>query len=69
MRAISFASLRRSVIAREDTRRHASIFTSFASLGAPSRANQRLRVLDLGAGCGWLSNRLAGWGTIPARSI
>ena len=81
MRAISFASLRRHVLAPMDqsaaihegtTKTHEDeINTSIlrAPFVALRRIASSLRVLDLGAGVGWLSNRLAGWGTIPARSI
>jgi SAM-dependent methyltransferase len=63
MRAISFASLRRNVI-HEGTRRNTKRVLGFAPLGAPSWI-EPLRVLDLGAGVGWLSNRLAELGHYP----
>jgi SAM-dependent methyltransferase len=65
MRAISFASLCRDVIACEETRRDTNISSLFASLRVSSRVNPGLRVLDLGAGVGWLSNRLARLGHHP----
>lgn len=65
MRAASFASLRREVIAREETRRDANNSSSFALLRVPSRDISCLRVLDLGAGVGWLSNQMARLGHAP----
>jgi SAM-dependent methyltransferase len=71
MRAISFASLRRHVLGpmvrRSDDRRPT---TDEMSSMPPScfvlrPSSQGLRVLDLGAGVGWLSNRLAGLGHYP----
>ncbi|MDQ2996103.1 MAG: hypothetical protein M3R61_03465, partial [Chloroflexota bacterium] len=81
MRAISFASLRRHVLQptgfRYDQRRHMldegrrtkdegqySEPSSFV-LRPPSHQHSGLRVLDLGAGVGWLSNRLAELGHVP----
>jgi SAM-dependent methyltransferase len=55
MRAVSFASLRRHVLVRP---------SSFV-LRPSSNEHSKLRVLDLGAGVGWLSNRLAELGHNP----
>lgn len=69
MRAISFASLL-SVLRfeqpgiHEGPRRHTNSFSSFVALRGPSWIAP-LRVLDLGAGVGWLSNRLAELGHVP----
>ncbi|HEU5103888.1 MAG TPA: class I SAM-dependent methyltransferase [Roseiflexaceae bacterium] len=73
MRAASFASLRRHVLVplarrtmtREETRKGAKRSSCFALLRRPSRAATGLRVLDLGAGVGWLSNQLARLGHTP----
>jgi len=73
MRARSFVVLQRRVlaplhqreIAREMARGGANIARSCAQLGVPSRAGAGLRVLDLGAGVGWLSNRMALLGHAP----
>jgi SAM-dependent methyltransferase len=70
MRAISFASLRRHVlepIEHADDRRR---MTDERPRLDPSSVVLRpssggLRILDLGAGVGWLSNRLAGLGHYP----
>jgi len=72
MRAISYAYLHRHALApteqrsgiHEDTRRHTKTSQSFVALRGPSWITP-LRVLDLGAGVGWLSNRLAGLGHHP----
>src|SRR5689334_13115920 len=73
MRAISFASLRRHVLEpmeqsvgiHEDTPSHTKTSQNFVSLRASSWIVSGLRVLDLGAGVGWLSNRLAELGHSP----
>jgi len=65
MRAASFASLRRRVIARQEAQRNAKNTPFFVSLRVPSRAIEGLRVLDLGAGVGWLSHQLARLGHLP----
>jgi SAM-dependent methyltransferase len=81
MRAISFASLRRHVLEpagfRRDQRRYRHdqgprtkdqgqhSEPSSLVLGPCSHQHNGLRVLDLGAGVGWLSNRLAELGHYP----
>jgi SAM-dependent methyltransferase len=73
MRAASFASLRRNVLGSmaqssridEGTPRHTNHIQNFVPLRAPSWIVSGLRVLDLGAGIGWLSNRLAELGHHP----
>jgi SAM-dependent methyltransferase len=72
MRAISFACLRQEVLEpmerrvaiHEGTRSHTKKEQNFVTLGGPSWIKP-LRVLDLGAGVGWLSNRLAELGQHP----
>ncbi len=78
MRAISFASLRRHVLEpigdyhmtderrrTKDEGRPPHRRTSSFVLRPSSDQRSGLRVLDLGAGIGWLSNRLAELGHIP----
>jgi len=80
MRAISFTSLRRNVlvpIGVPDQRRttkdemrlgsapRLTLHPSSFVLRPSSHRHSGLRVLDLGAGIGWLSNRLAGLGHFP----
>jgi SAM-dependent methyltransferase len=77
MRAISFAALRRHVLApiehrhnerrvpdQQRTTKNELQPSSFVLRLSPD-PHKRLRVLDLGAGVGWLSNRLAGLGCYP----
>ena len=72
MRAATFASLRKHVlgtmtkraIIHEDTRSNTNMSQAFVALRAPSWIDP-LRVLDLGAGVGWLSNQLARLGHAP----
>jgi len=81
MRASSFASLRRHVLEptgfRHTQRRHmlderrttndegSECWPSSAVVRPSSPRHRSLRVLDLGAGVGWLSNRLAELGHVP----
>jgi len=70
MRARSFAELRRRVLEpmqniREGTPRNAKKEPGFASLRVSSRIHIGLRILDMGAGVGWLSHQLARLGHAP----
>jgi SAM-dependent methyltransferase len=68
MRAISFASLRRNVLeplGHCNNDLPLTLPPSSFVLRPSSDRYSGLRVLDLGAGVGWLSNRLAGLGHYP----